>query len=257
MKDKKHNKAWVSNRPLAFQFQHLCFPMAAVPPLERSLINIITINLKFMSVRTQIYALASLLVLTGCGNKENSIALDSVDLTEYLDPLQVGHKRYYSVEVTKKDAPIQRGRALYVIEGKDTFNGNEYYKQIITPSGIPNVPTIIQYERETAAGRFVIHGDDSSRTEHLQQPIPFGIGDTWSTRPSTGDEVTYRADGLEAQVIFGNTYEKCLKISYASGKSKGHTYYAHGIGAVKIHHDIDGTILDFTLEDDKQSEPQR
>ncbi len=32
-KMKMHNKAWVDNRPLAFQFRHNRVPMSAVPPL--------------------------------------------------------------------------------------------------------------------------------------------------------------------------------------------------------------------------------
>lgn len=160
-----------------------------------------------------------------------------------------GSRWEYNVEYSTL-AGVQRASMVVSIDGEEVLGGKEYYKQVAVVSGIPGVEPEITYGRWALEGVYVIDGKYKQMPEYLAVPFPVAVGSTWTAQAHTGT-TTYRVAGIETLYLPGGKYDDCLKVSYESNAggthSVGTTYYAKGVGQVRLSTTVRGVTIEYTL----------
>jgi hypothetical protein len=149
----------------------------------------------------------------------------------YFPEDRYGLKQEYTLVSSGPRAGVRKGRLVFLVEGKKTIHGKEYFREVTEISGIPGAKSLIQYRRWDQHGIYVIDGVDQTQTDYLETPLPVKVGDSWTVK-STRGEVEYHAEKIETIQLPGRKYENCLKLSYQDQAGSGCSYYAPGIGQV-------------------------
>ena len=166
---------------------------------------------------------------------------------EYFPELRDGASKVYSIEYNVPPTGVQKGRLAIRVDGTETINGKSYSKELTVPSGIPGAPTQTRFVRRDKTGIYAINGDDSTKTEYLEIPLPVQVGSSWTSKSPRG-ELHYRAEAIEAAQLFDRSYENCLKVSFTSSVGEGYACHAPGLGMVRSVIKASGVTMELTLD---------
>ena len=183
-------------------------------------------------------AISLTLLISGCAPQEGE---------EYFPPERDGDHQEYSLEYLAPFAGLQKGRMATRIDGTETINGKEYFKQVQVISGIPGFPPSFTYIRRDKKGIHAIDGDDNTKTEYTEIPFPLKAGSSWTARTPDGDRHS-KAEGIETLQLFDRKYERCLKVSYREKNVEGYSYYCPGVGEIKGVMKVSGVTMEYVLD---------
>jgi hypothetical protein len=154
-------------------------------------------------------------------------------------PMSIGSKWEYVGKMKRGPGKIISVKSTGLIEGRETINGNEYYKLVTVYEGAPGFPPkTISYLRKTKDGIYLLAGEQKDKPELLSSPLPLKVGKTWKLAthsPTVKGE--YRVEGIETVSLNDEQYEDCLKIylQQETNRVKGERidYVAPNIGVIK------------------------
>ena len=143
-----------------------------------------------------------------------------------------------------------QGKLVIIRDEQEVINGKSYTMSKSTIAGLlnpfPAIPP--SYSRIAQDGIYEVLGAHKDYPEYLNYPLPLKVGTTW-TRETFEGKQNCRVESIEDVNVQGNTYEKCLKVSFQdeSGVSSGEEYRAKGVGVVKVQDNFKGGSLTMLL----------
>jgi hypothetical protein len=154
---------------------------------------------------------------------------------------------------TMKMGPIEY-RATIKVDGTQTINGVDYFKIVTTASSpdMEEVDPVIVFWRKAEDGIRQVKADDESQEEMLLLPLPLEIGRTWTTGLGGKVSAEYRVEAIEDAVLPGRTFANAVKVAFRNTGGptavEGFSYYAPGVGLVRLVTQTTGVTADMTLD---------
>lgn len=168
----------------------------------------------------------SLTITTACGQASgpNYFPLAAGARWEYAGHFSSSHGGEYNIRLTMR------------VDGETLINGKRYFK-LITTGDASSLPTVgrqiedVRYYRFAEDGIYFRSGNDPTKPDVLELPLPIPIGVKWLS--GTSEMQAERAGTLE---IGNSEYRDCLKVTSkpADGVHTVTNYYAPGVGIVKL-----------------------
>jgi len=179
---------------------------------------------------------------------------------EYYPESRIGGRYEYVIEYQVpifafSVGGVQKATMVSRVDGKETINGKEYFRQVNTFSGIPGLDQQVYYSRWSTEGVYGIEDANKNGPEHLDTPFPVMVGSSWTSKQST-EPTRYQALGIETVETPEKIYKNCLKVSFApeaknivnEATARATQYLAPNIGAIKIVMTANGVPMTFTLQ---------
>lgn len=192
-----------------------------------------------MTKRVSYMVIAVLLVLSACAKQKGE---------EYFPEASNGALWQYALNY---ESPTEKsnGNMVIRIDGEETINGKNYYKEVTAILGNPH-PEIC-YKRNTKEGIYRIDGKHKDKPEYLVTPFPLKVGNSWTVKTPDGF-IRYQAQKIVPVNMPNRKYENCLRISFQGERESMHceglSFLAPGIGEVLYIQKIGENKLMYYLE---------
>jgi hypothetical protein len=207
--------------------QHWSIPIAFFHPVRRR--SPVKIQ------RPVATAIFSLLVAVQFAVCDRSRAADA----DYFPVPPVGSQREYSIVTTNASGDLEKEKSTVRVVAEVEIKGHRYLKEATVISGIAGSPASINYLRYSKDGMYLIPEDDKGGPEKRCVPFPISVGKTWSYSQGASGLIRCKAESIEDVHLPGRIIKRCLEITerskdYNGGDKTGRTYYAPGLGIVKV-----------------------
>ncbi len=161
------------------------------------------------------------------------------------EPLAVGLRWEFSVEITSPSGEVRNGSAVREIIGTRTIGERSYFVSVTRYGDLPGFAPLVTYLRKAADGIYAL--DDAEGAEYRETALPLTVGQRWTV--GTVGRGHFHVEKAESIVVAGQSYENCLKVVFQSerGTSRGAYYLAAGIGIVLDTAEHLGTRFRFAL----------
>ena len=164
------------------------------------------------------------------------------------EPLAVGLRWEFSVEITLSSGEMIHGTAIREITGTETIAGKSYFESVTRYTGLPQTPPLVTYQRKAENGIYSIDKSDPEQREHRETALPLILGQSWIAGTPEA-RATFRVEAEQSVAAAGSTYDQCLKVAFHSegGSSHGTYYVAPRVGIVLDTAERDGVRYRLTL----------
>lgn len=169
-------------------------------------------------------------------------------------PLKDGMKLVYDVEYVTGLGSVQRAEAIQRVDGTKTIGGNEYFRVVLVVKGMPGWEPEVIYQRMTPEGLREVRLVDGKQEEYLLLPIPLKVGQTWQV-DSGKQNFACRVEAHEPAILPEKTYEDAYKVACTGSRGplffKNYTYWANGMGTVKLVQEAGAMRMEMRLREAK------
>lgn len=208
-------------------------------------------------MNTKLYLLISLILIiteVNCTKNQKNDNPDKLKVStngkldneqDNYQPLKVGYKWDYNVEIGLEDSPSEiKGSISLEIVKEESINNAKYFKVMNLISGISGYNTDVNYYRKSDKGIIYLN---SKNEEDITIPSVLTIGSEWNLvtklwkkefdESSESFVVRRKILGFEDVMTKSGIFKNCLKIEskgkYKLGKITCIEYYSIGIGLIK------------------------
>lgn len=172
-------------------------------------------------------SLALIFLSVGCSNEPEGLS--------YFGSLKDGERKTYDVKMLVPFTGQVNGVAIISNRGKETFDGETYYKTVATFEGIPGSQPETSYLRIGDDGIYSRKTLSADAPETLEFPLPATVGRTWVSKQD-GLMLEMSITSIEDFDTASKTYKDCIKV-VGTGTKDTHpieatSYYAPDVGMV-------------------------
>lgn len=176
-----------------------------------------------------------LFVLTICNALAFAFACDQTIGKNYF-PLANNARWEYMGRFNSASGQNYNISAKSRVDGETLINGKRYFKYVTTVdfSSVPSISKAIEdvrYYRVSEDGVYVLPGNDPSKRELLEMPLPIPVDLKWMSGTT---EV--HAERLGTIRVGSREYRDCLKVTFklADGMHRTENYLVPNVGIIKI-----------------------